>query len=349
MNRRQEAILRFIDGSGSATTSAIHRYASEALGEKVSRITVIRDINSLVHSGLIGKEGRARGIKYNSIVVSPPLKYFDVDNYFRNDCDSRSLKSKGFCFDIFNHLDKLFTENELNRISLINDRFRSNLKKLTPTISKKEFERLTIEFSWKSSRIEGNTYSLLDTERLVRENIEAKGHAREEAVMILNHKRVLDYILYDASHYNFITLSKIEELHEMLTQNLNVGAGLRSSPVGILGTNYRPLDNAHQIRDAMDQLIAAVNAVRNPFEKAFIIVLMISYIQPFEDGNKRTSRILANAVLLAGNYCPLSYRSVDETEYKKATILFYEQNSALCFKNLFTEQFEQAVDKYFGA
>jgi Fic family protein len=94
-------------------------------------------------------------------------------------------------------------------------------------------------------------------------------------------------------------------------------------------------------------LIAVINKTENPIEKALITVLMIAYIQPFEDGNKRTSRILSNAILLANQYCPLSYRSVDEIEYKKAIILFYEQNNVSYFKELFLEQFKQAINKYF--
>ena len=117
--------------------------------------------------------------------------------------------------------------------------------------------------------------------------------------------------------------------------------------VGIVGTNYKPLDNSYQIKEALKNLIEVINKTDNPIEKALISVLMIAYIQPFEDGNKRTSRILGNALLLANNYCPLSYRSVDEIEYKKAIILFYEQNNASYFKRLFIEQFRQAVSKYF--
>ncbi|MDR3047110.1 MAG: Fic family protein, partial [Bacteroidales bacterium] len=102
-----------------------------------------------------------------------------------------------------------------------------------------------------------------------------------------------------------------------------------------------------QIEEAIQKLVKTINATSHPIEKALIGILMISYIQPFEDGNKRTARTLANAILLAHEYCPLSYRSVDEIEYKKAIILFYEQNSALYFKELFAQQFEQAVEKYF--
>ena len=117
--------------------------------------------------------------------------------------------------------------------------------------------------------------------------------------------------------------------------------------VGIVGTNYRPLDNKFQIQEALEQLVVLINQTENTIEKALLAVLMISYIQPFEDGNKRTSRILGNAILLADDFCPLSYRSVDEVEYKKGTILFYEQNNISYFKQLFLEQFRLAVSKYF--
>ena len=165
--------------------------------------------------------------------------------------------------------------------------------------------------------------------------------------MILNHKKALEYIFENKTYFEVITRSKLEELHAILTNDLNISKGLRTSPVGIVGTNYKPLSNQHKIKEAIDKLIIKVNLLQNPVEKALITVLMISYIQPFEDGNKRTGRILANAILLSHNYCPLSYRSIDEKEYKKAVIIFYENNSLDYFKKLFLEQFKFAADKYF--
>ena len=132
-----------------------------------------------------------------------------------------------------------------------------------------------------------------------------------------------------------------------MTSGLGVDKGLRKSPVGIVGTNYKPLSNQFQIKDAADKLIKTINNTKNIVEKALFTVIMISYIQPFEDGNKRTGRILANAILFANGYCPLSYRSVSESDYKKAVIIFYENNSLDYFKKLFVEQFKFAVDKYF--
>jgi len=122
---------------------------------------------------------------------------------------------------------------------------------------------------------------------------------------------------------------------------------IRNDPVRITGTKYRPIDNRADIINYLHKTIDTINSLADPFSKALIAVLMISYIQPFEDGNKRTVRILGNAILLANNVCPLSYRSVKEADYKSATILFYEQNNAVFFKELFMEQFEFAVDNYF--
>lgn len=138
--------------------------------------------------------------------------------------------------------------------------------------------------------------------------------------MILNHKRALDFIFSDLNYFKEITLFKVLELHAQVSKNMGITQGLRTSPVGVVGTAYKPLDNQHQINEAMQMLVSVLNGLKHPFERAFVAVLMLSYIQPFEDGNKRTSRILANAILMSENYCPLSYRSVDEVEYKKAII-----------------------------
>ena len=223
-------------------------------------------------------------------------------------------------------------------------------KTCPPAIIKKEFERLTVELSWKSSQIEGNTYSLIDTEILIKENKEAAGHKKEEAVMILNHKKALEYIIGNRNEFKNLTLRKIEDIHGLIVDGLSVAKGLRKKAVGITGTKYRPLDNEYQIREMMEKAINVVNKkLDDPFSKAIFTTLMISYIQPFEDGNKRASRLLGNAILLANNACPLSYRSVNEADYKKAVIIFYEQNSARFFKELFIEQFKFAVSNYFLA
>jgi Fic family protein len=165
--------------------------------------------------------------------------------------------------------------------------------------------------------------------------------------MILNHKNALDYIFSKKSEFKKISLRDIENIHALLIRNLGVSQGLRKKIVGVTGTKYRPLDNQHQIREALEKLVGVINKLKDPFSKSLAAMLLAAYIQPFEDGNKRTARILGNAILIAYNVCPLSFRSINEGDYKKAILLFYEQNSARFFKELFVKQFKFAVENYF--
>lgn len=346
MNNRQSEVLKFISTHKNVSITDLENHIAQTAFSDISRITLIRDLDFLQKKHLIKRQGRARSTFYSPILLNPLLEYWDIENYFKISPDDRTLKSRNFSFDVFQNLKSLFSSEELTKIDQQNEIFRKKIEMSSPKIRQKEFERLTVEFSWKSSHIEGNTYSLLDTERLIKENIKANGHSQEESTMILNHKYALDFIFSDPTYFHQITLFKILELHSLISKNLDISQGLRTSSVGIVGTAYKPLDNQHQIYDAMQILVKTLSILEHPFERAFVAVLMISYIQPFEDGNKRTSRILANAILMSENYCPLSYRSVDEVEYKKAMIMFYEQNSAEYFKRIFIEQFRQAVENY---
>jgi Fic family protein len=122
---------------------------------------------------------------------------------------------------------------------------------------------------------------------------------------------------------------------------------LRKCRVGISGTNYRPLDNEFQISEALSEMCNLINFKNDVFEKALLALVLISYIQPFMDGNKRTARIVSNAILMNNQYCPLSFRTVDSIDYKKALLLFYERNNISAFKDIFIKQFEFAVKTYF--
>ena len=165
--------------------------------------------------------------------------------------------------------------------------------------------------------------------------------------MILNHKLALDYVFQHSSKFKKLSIKNIEDVHRLISKDLGILKGIRKSPVRITGTIYSPLDNQYQIKDSLVVMVAKLNKIKSPFSKALLLILLISYIQPFEDGNKRTARIMANAILLAHNVCPLSFRSVNEADYKKAVILFYEQNKATFFKEIFINQFKFATENYF--
>lgn len=342
LNQRQQKILDFISSKDSVSNSEIVKY----LGNKVSRYTVLRDLRLLQKEGLIKKTGKGRQVRYLLVPENKINAFYDPDLYFKRSPDERALKTD-FNIDIANNISNLLSAEETSKLEYHNSIYREKIKKAEDSFIKKEIERLAIEFSWKSSRIEGNTYSLIDTEILIKERQEAQGHSREEAIMILNHKNTIDYIFQNSEEFRKVNLAQIKEVHQMLIRGLGVKNDIRSSPVRIIGTRYVPIEGRTKIIEALQYSIDKINSLKNPFAKALGMVLMISYIQPFDDGNKRTARTMGNAILLAHNACPLSYRGVDEAEYKKAIILFYEQNSARYFKELFIDQFQFAVENYF--
>ena len=128
---------------------------------------------------------------------------------------------------------------------------------------------------------------------------------------------------------------------------MDIHFNIRKFPVGIVGTKYLPLDNEYQIKEAMEEMILLINKTEHPVVKALLALALMSYIQPFEDGNKRTARLLSNALLLAYNYSALSYRSVTESDYKKAILIFYEIHNLDPIRRIFLEQFEFAINNYF--
>lgn len=190
-------------------------------------------------------------------------------------------------------------------------------------------------------------HTLLETERLLKGKETASGKTKEEAVMLLNHKDAIDFIIKNPDYVVPLSITKIEDIHSILVKELAIGRNLRKRRIGISGTNYRPLDNEYQIADSLSTMCELVNGKPNVFEKALMILVLISYIQPFMDGNKRTAQIISNAVLMNNLCCPISFRTVDSVEYKKATLLFYEQNNISSFKSIFIDQFEFAVNTYF--
>ena len=314
-----------------------------------SDATMKRMIALGVQDGSIVVEGKARATRYRLSDKAHLLMPLNLDTYFSMDQDKRQVQTS-FNFDLIRHqlpVVTLFTDDEMALLNELQTEFRQHISEMTENEYRKEMERLGIDLSWKSSQIEGNTYSLLETERLLRESKTANGKTKEEAVMLLNHKDALRFVLDNPDYLQHLTISHIEDIHQLLTKELSVDRGIRHRRVGITGTNYHPLDNEFQIREALHDTCDLINGKKNVFEKALLTLMLLSYIQAFSDGNKRTARITSNAILIANGYCPLSFRSVDSIDYKKAMLIFYEQNNLYAFKKIFIEQFEFAVREYF--
>ena len=348
-NDRQKFIIDFAKKKKNFQTKDIFVIIKEEFG--VERLTVVRDLSLLVKNNLLKKQGQGRSVVYKISSRYLMFEKVDVEKYFSSSFNNRDAMSS-FNNNTFLLLDdNLFTSKEISRLRSINNKYihtKNKLQKESPTILQREWERLIIELSWKSSEIEGNTYTLLETEALIKELHYAKGKDKVEAQMILNHKRVLDFILGNDDYLKTININKIKKIHRLLTEGTGIKNDFRNHSVGITGTIYRPLPKKIEINKAMQKLIETLKKVENPFAKAFVVLIMIAYIQPFEDGNKRTSRIIANAILHANDKSMLSYRNVDAIEYKKAMLLFYEQNNLSYIKKIFIEQFDFAVKNYFN-
>jgi len=321
----------------------------EGIGEKRSLATVKRILSKLIQERLIVSTGKGKSTRYN---LSPEYKLFEpinLEKYYEKEIDEREIK-ENFNFSIISEIlpkTNLFTEKEIKKLKELQEIFTKNISELSELEFKKELERLAIDLSWKSSQIEGNTYSLLETEKLLKEKETASGKTKEEAIMLLNHKDAIDFIVENPDYLFPLTVSKIEDIHSILTKELAVDRNIRKRRVGISGTNYKPIDNEFQIKEALTGMCDLINKKENVFEKALLALILISYIQPFVDGNKRTARIVSNAMLINHKYCPISFRTVDSIDYKKAMLLFYEQNNITSFKKIFIEQYEFAVKTYF--
>jgi len=341
LNNRQKQILLILKQKSNISRQELTGKISAKKG--ISRITIIRDLNDLIINKFVKVEGKGKNTKYGLFETNSLLTYLDLDGYFIE--EDRVIK-KRFDVSVFGHLNGLYSPDEIKLWEKSKKVFKEAQEKLDPSIYKRELERFVIELSWKSSQIEGNTYSLIETETLIKQNIRASGHSDEEAVMILNHKEAFGVILDKKNSFRKLDFSDIIQLHQVLTRGL-ITSGIRSQKVRISGTQYEPLSDKHEIEKMLRQLIEHVNKTEYPPEKALILAIMLAYIQPFADGNKRTSRMLSNAVLIAYNFPPLSYRSINVNEYRNVMIVFYETNNLYNFKHLYLQQLQYVIENYF--
>jgi fido (protein-threonine AMPylation protein) len=345
ISQKQQQILNiFLQKEGMRSSDV--REALLTQGKQTSLVTVKRALSEMTGQGLLGVTGSGPATRYRATTMGRLFTDVNAKEYVAIEPDRRYGKST-FDFALLPGMPGgLFSEQELGTLQEATQYYESRIADLPVAIQKKELERLVIELSWKSSKIEGNTYTLLDTEKLILENIEAPGRSKQEAQMILNHKEAFTFIRSNAKQYTTLTRTNLEQLHAILVKDLSINAGLRSRPVGVLGSKYHPLDNQHQIAEAISDLGKAVVRVKTPYAKAFLALAGVSYIQPFEDGNKRTARLMANALLLAHHLAPLSYRSVDEVDYREATLVFYELNSLVPLKSIYIDQYVFAAKNY---
>lgn len=217
------------------------------------------------------------------------------------------------------------------------------------TYAKQVLNRLLIDLSWNSSRLEGNTYSLLDTKRLIELGEETEGKDRLEAQMILNHKEAIEILVDGAEEIGF-DRHTILNLHAALADNLLPDPGapgrLRRSAVGIGGSVFLPLEVPQLIEERFDGILAKASRIEDPFERAFFAMVHLPYLQPFDDVNKRVSRLAANIPLIRENLSPLSFEEVSRELYTEAILGVYELRRTELLRDLFIWAYRRSAARY---
>lgn len=217
------------------------------------------------------------------------------------------------------------------------------------TYARDILNRLLIDLSWASSRLEGNTYTRLDTQHLIEHNREAEGRDRSETQMILNHKRAIEFLIEQAEDIGF-NMYTFMNLHTLLSENLladpAAGGRLRERVVEISGTVYRPLAIPQQIEELFRLILDKASAIRDPFEQAFFVMVHVPYLQPFVDVNKRVSRLAANIPFIKSNLCPISFVDVPERAYVEGTLAVYEHGRYELLRDVFVWSYERSCEQF---
>ena len=222
-------------------------------------------------------------------------------------------------------------------------------KRPAGTYAREILNRLLIDLSWSSSRLEGNTYSRLDTEKLIAFGQAAEGKDLQETQMILNHKAAIEMLVEEANQVGFNMFTFLN-LHAILSENLlpndDASGRLRRRPVDIFGSVFYPLIMPQALEECFRLLLEKATAIQDPFEQSFFIMVQLPYLQPFEDVNKRVSRLGANIPLIRNNLCPLAFIDVPEQAYIDGTLGVYEFNQIDLLRDVFVWAYERSCQRY---
>lgn len=244
------------------------------------------------------------------------------------------------------NVDSYLTKQELSRLAEFGI---TKTDQPAGTYAQQILNRLLIDLSWNSSRLEGNTYSLLDTERLISQGEADDTKSAKEAQMILNHKDAIEFIVQAAEDIGFNRYTLLN-LHAMLANNLlsdpEAPGRLRSIPVGISGSAYTPLAIPQLIGELFDIILKKAEQIENPYEQSFFMMVHLPYLQPFDDVNKRVSRLAANISFIRGNLSPLSFIDVPDDLYTDGIKAVYELNEIDLLKDVFLWAYERSATRY---
>jgi len=326
----------------------------------ITRRTLQNRLALLVKQGRIIRKGRGRGAKYFAQGNEPklelsssntiPLSQFstEIKEIVQRPVGQRKIVGYERSF-----LDS-YRPNEVFYLPLATRQHLAKIgrskeqKRPAGTYAREIFGRLLIDLSWNSSRLEGNTYSLLETERLLKLGEITEGKNADEAQMILNHKGAIEMLVEQSEMIGF-NRHTLFSMHALLTHNLldNMACGsLRTIPVSIGRSTYEPHANPQAIEECFNQILDTAASIVDPFEQSFFIMVHVPYLQPFEDGNKRTSRLAANIPFIRENICPLSFMEVPKKDYVAGLLGVYECNKVDLLRDVFVWAYERSCSRY---
>ena len=342
----------------------------QALGASMKRRTLQRRLSTLADQKQIITEGEGRALKYllapiiakadivqesataqatGEVYVPTSSEGEAIKNYVRQPRQQRQPVSYKIEF---------LEQYQPNQTFYLPEALRAQLHALgrssaeqapAGTFARDILNRLLIDLSWASSRLEGNTYSRLDTERLIEFGQAAEGKDALETQMILNHKSAIEYLVRDTEHAG-VNAETIIALHALLSDGLMADplacGRIRNRAVDIGGSVYLPIALPQRLEELFGIVIGMAAEIRDPFEQAFFLMVHLPYLQPFEDVNKRVSRLAANIPLIQRNLCPLSFIDVPQQAYVDGVIGVYELTRVELLRDVFIWAYERSCQQY---
>ncbi len=358
--RLREIVRQHPDGIGMRELA--REYAASA-PEPTSERTLLRRLSEMQRLGILLKSGRTRAAKWsvakNTAEITPASGSNDAIPLSTDAVRVQTLVRAPIITRQPVGYDEQFLDSYQPGVTwYLPDAVRAHLHELgrTPdasrpagTFARDIFERLLIDLAWASSKLEGNTYSRLDTQNLLDHGIRADGKDADEAQMLLNHKKAIAFLVEQAEDIQFNRYTMMN-LHAALSENLLSNAQdegrLRTNVVGVTGTVFVPLSIPQKIEEHFDVILAKATDIPDPFEQSFFMMVHLPYLQPFADVNKRTSRLAANIPLIKQNLCPLSFVGVPERAYVKGTLAVYEFNRVELLRDVYAWAYERSSAQY---
>jgi Fic family protein len=311
---------------------------------EVSEDSLVRDITGLKDADLVESTGKGPARKHRLTVSGRLLAHLSQDSLHAFLSSSRDpVRYNHEWMTALTSL-QLFSDQEKAELDDLQHTFRTFMASASEVIKNRWYQKWLIEFAWKSSAIEGNTYDALETETLILDHIEAAGKTHSEAVMILNHQSAIKFVYQHHARFETPDVKLFEEVHALLTADLGVAGGIRNVGVGISGSVYRPLASKQELHNEVKQAAAHLTT-QDIWSRALATILAVSYLQPFEDGNKRTARVLANGFLYANDSIPLVLGNIDPTRYRRACLGFYELGNTSLMKEIMQESWRRTVEE----